>query len=227
MAALEPEQIYLSSDDEDGQDDTARDPITHRELVQRSRLKGYRVQFGLFNDRYLSICTTKTGRKPLEFWLDLRHLDAQPKRVIRIAWRWWLVCGISCVAAVLLGGYIRASGSGLFSHPAFTAALATAGLGAFTLLVAVHLSSRKLVWFTRHGRIGLVEMMTARPSRAEVRRFVQEIVERAQRAQSTPELSPTRLLSGELREHRRLHEEGILPLEMYERAKARILRCHG
>ncbi len=70
-------------------------------------------------------------------------------------------------------------------------------------------------------------MMTARPSRAEVRRFVQEIVERAQRAQSTPELSPTRLLSGELREHRRLHEEGILPLEMYERAKARILRCHG
>jgi ribosome-binding protein aMBF1 (putative translation factor) len=82
------------------------------------------------------------------------------------------------------------------------------------------------VFYTRHGRAPLLRFLNRNPTAAELETFVADISNRIQRARTQWD-NRQQFLSAELKEHRRLKDQGILTPESYEAVKRRILGKHG
>lgn len=198
----------------------------NREITQRSKINGYQAHFRIFNDRYLSVWTRKFGSGTREYSISLRYLDPKPRRRFRISWGWLGLATASLGVAAMLGVTINHAPPPAVSHPALPFALGAAAAGMIALAVTVYRSGLRLVWVSRHGRIRLVELMTDQPSRADVQAFANDLKDRIVRAHNAQQVDPAQWLSKELREHRRLKDEGILTEAIYAKAKGRILHCH-
>jgi len=226
MSAME-EHIVLSSEEPVAEPPAGAPGVLHRMLEQHSRCKGYRARVELFDERFVSVSTRRLGARTDEYWLDLRCIDPTPRRATQIAWGWFALALTLLTGGGVLLAAVAYSGHPLLDHPAAPGAITASLAGAFALWMGVVCSARRLVWFTRHGRIPVVQLLAGSPDRAQVRAFADELEARARRARAVAAPDPSARLSAELREHRRLRDQQALDPDTYERAKRRILRCHG
>lgn len=219
------EHICLVSGIEEERKAESRTAV-NREITQRSTINGCQAHFRIFNDRYLGIWTERFGSGTKGYSFDIRYLNPKPRRQLHISWGWLgLAAALLCIA-VMLGITINQAPPPAVSHPALPFALGAGGAGMIALAVAMYRSGLRLAWFSLHGRIRLVELMIDQPSRADVQAFASDLKDRIMRAHNAQKVDPALWLSAELREHRRLKEEGILTEAIYAKAKERILRCH-
>lgn len=217
------EHIFLGTDDAPG----AAQRVRNSELEQRSRLHGLKVDVTIFNDHFLSVEASGTRSTPQDFWINLAFLDSNAQRDRYVAWH-WLATALALL--VITGLALRlALRSSLPVDPSAQVAMicllvaATAGATA----ALVFRSRDLLVFHTRHGRVPLLRLLNRNPDRERFEIFIEKLgeqIEATRDARFGSEL--TQLLSAELREHRRLLEEGVLSREQYDAAKRRILRCH-
>lgn len=219
------EHICLVSGIEDERKVESRTTI-NREITQRSTINGYQAHFRIFDDRYLGIWTQRFGSRVKGYSVDLRYLNPKPQRQLHISWGWFGLAAALLGIAAILSITIHQAPPPAVSHPTLPFALGTGAAGMIALAVAVYRSGRRLVWVSHHGRISLVELMTTQPSRADVQAFANDLKDRIVRVHDTQQVDPAQWLSAELREHRRLKDEGVLTEAIYAKAKKRILRCH-
>ncbi|MGD2076532.1 MAG: SHOCT domain-containing protein [Gammaproteobacteria bacterium] len=208
------EHICLAS--EEG--DSSERRVVNARFSQRGRWSHSEASFTVFNEHHIAIEHTGFGKRTRDCQLDLRILSSQPKRLVRIDWVPMLL-GLALFAwTAAMGAAGAVIHSGFLMAVLFAAALLMLGL-------ALYRSSDRLVYYSKHGRAPLLILRHGNPDRVALQAFVSDISERIRRSRHRWS-DRQAFLSAELREHRRLYEQGALSRGEYERAKRRILEKH-
>lgn len=229
---MEETLILLASDGEDPFEeipsfDSLKDEDVSSNLSQHSKVKGFDCDFLVVSERYLAVHAVRAlsgnRRRETRYVLDLAYLDPEPRRYVRRDWKWLkLGSGFAAVTAVLIGvGFGFAGiGSVMWYWPA-TIVLGT--VAAILILLFFIRSDDRLIFHARHGRTPLVQILTRSPSKSAVKRFVDSLRLGIKHGAKQLGNDNERLLKGELREHRRLRDEGVIPEPIYQKVKRRIL----
>ena len=190
------------------------------EMEETSRFRVYRYRYELFDQHFLHLSRTSCWGGKLEYDLDLGMLDPAPKRSLKISWVTLAVGGILAAGAGFQGIHR--------SDPTDLYWLLSGGvLAVVTLALVIYLSGVQLVFYNNNGRIPLVSFVNIRTDRRVFRKFIKILSHRAREANYNLRLlNRNELLNSELQEHRRLMEEGAIPMKSYVASKARILTCH-
>ena len=85
-------------------------------------------------------------------------------------------------------------------------------------------SSRKQVFYTRHGHIPLLEIWVGQPNGKSFRKYVKLLKERIEEAQAKSGLDNEQQLTGEMKMLRRLADENVINKDLYEKAKASLFK---
>lgn len=216
------ESICLSS--EDFETEQPPEQTTNSRFEQKGRLFRYQAEYRVYNDHFIEVKTAGVFERPRTYQLDCTFLDRHAKRVLNIDW-----CSAAAFVFLLSSAVVLAwmAPSLEISAVVLGASLASAlAAAALTLLVCLRRSSDSIVFYSRHGRVPLLRLRNHNPSTTELKAFVGDIGKRIKRARQGWN-NREQFLSAELREHRRLKDEGILTPERYETVKRRILGKHA
>ena len=216
LPASEYEHVYLVSDELEDVEPTT----FQAELEQPDRHQLKRVV--IFNGTYVAVHVSGARANPSSYWLNLAFLDPKP------VWhtdRIWM--GVSAGAAMLS---LAAGLANTFVHLSPAWALALTLLPAATFLslgIALYRSFGTLVYCTRHGRAPVLRLTRSRPDRLCLKAFLDELQGAVRRALAERSGVRGDYLRDEMKEHRRLLEQGVLGAQQYEIAQALILRAYG
>lgn len=185
---------------------------------QRNRWRRSALRVTVFNDQRVAIERQAARKAPLSYEFDLGFLASRPRRVRRISWG--LVGAALALFAAAVAVWLSTPG---VDHGAFAGGLLVAGAG--TLVLAAVRYRDRVIYFSKHGRAPLLILLNGKPDKQALQQFVAELSARI-RASRHNWSDRQAFLSGELKEHRRLHEQGVISRADYERSKRRILRQH-
>lgn len=216
------ESICLSS--EDNPAESPAEQITHHCLEQKSRLRGYEARYRIFNEHYIEVETRGMFRRPCHYEVDCAFLDPRPRQVLRVDW--WSA-GVSLVLFASLAALA-------WRAPALpvTGTALTVGFGlllvasTFSLGLCLFRTTDRVLFYTAHGRMPLLKLLNRKPTPGQLQAFVTDVTKRIEAIREA-QAGKEEYLSAELREHRRLKDEGILSDDAYEVVKKRLLRAHG
>lgn len=215
------EHICLASDEVEEAEEVV--PTTMEAVLEQTCGKRRR-RLVLFNGSILGVSTSGPRSKAGEYNLKLAYVDAAPVR--HVARVYWTIFAATAVpGAALLAAQSMA---GIALDPAWLVAdalLLAAAL--WSLAVALHRYFDRLVFLTRHGRVRVLEISRSRPDRRLPRAFIDRLKKAIRQAQLKCPPVQGHYLRDEMREHRRLLEQGVMQAEKFELAKALILRAHG
>jgi len=216
------ESICLSS--EGFETEQPPEQTTNSRFEQKGRLFRYQADYRIYNDHYIEVKTASVFERPQTYQLDCTFLDRHAKRVLDIDWGSAAAFMFLVSSAIVLAWLAPSLEiSAVMLGASLASALAAAALA---LVVCLHRSSDTIVFYSRHGRVPLLSLRNRNPSSAELKAFVGDISDRIKRARRRWN-NREQFLSAELREHRRLKDEGILTPERYEAVKRRILGRHA
>ena len=166
------------------------------------------------------------GRVGRRYVVDLRFIAETPLTSRTVAWNCWLATLASAIAAGLVAWLAWAQRA----HPqAWSAWVVTLGLTATALLLgaaAVYRTYETTLLYSVHGRVALARLTGGLGSARQAMAFHAELVRGIAAARAAIAQSRQAFLRDELREHRRLFEDGVLTTEAYEAGKRRILQAH-
>lgn len=190
-------------------------------LRQADPLRFRTSTFELFDQRQLSIrheCAYKHAR---DYGMDIRVLDPEPTRSLRIS-RFYLSALMVAATATGLEWF-----TDIIPPSHLTAALISAGAATLAFLImAAYRSHDHLVFRSRHGQVPLAVLLNNNPDRKTCKSFTDALTLHIQAAQDNF-ASSSDTLSQELKELRRLMENGAITGKRYESAKRRILGLHS
>jgi hypothetical protein len=219
----EIEHIFLASEEE-----AEMGPrTTHRKFRQIRESTGYRAAYEVFNQHYLEIRVKKFHAKPSQYTVDLAFLDSTPIRCRTIDWLWLGVALALLAITAALAMYAYHSSQSLIQSRWLPVTVLVGMCASIAALISIYRSSDKLVFYSQHGRAPLLELLNKKPKENEFKSLVEELIRRIRIGQKERYPSTKDLLVAELREHRRLRDEGIIGATQYEAIKARILQCHA
>lgn len=219
------EEVYLYTDELIYEEDVVPTVVNHK-LHQALKVKGYEGTFTIFNERYLFVIVQTFFSKAKKYWFNLTYLDPNPKRRLQISWPWL----ITTLTLIGIGGLLflfrDTSIQPLSIEPTLPILLLLGVLGLASFLTLLYRSEDKLVFCSQYGRTNLLELSYKNPNAMEFQSFVRELVHRIAQAKKESLQNEAERLAGELREHRRLRDGGVLPNKTYEKTKANILSYH-
>ena len=168
------------------------------------------------------------GRRGLErrYVLDLRFIAEAPLTTRTVAWNCWFASLASLAAAGLVAWLAWTQRA----HPqVWSAWVVTMGLSGTALLVgavALYRTYDTTLLYSVHGRVTLARLTGTLGSSRHAATFTAELTRSIGAARAAVVQSRQAFLRDELREHRRLFEDGVLSAEAYEAGKRRILQAH-
>ncbi len=217
--AMFVEEICLStSGDEAETDEVSGGQETVAELEQYNRMRLSQSQFTLFANQRLMVATQGAMQPARNYTIDIRILDPQPKRSVKVSWGYLLIFALCAIYLIAVSGQVI---------PGITLLTFMIGAGAgLSLVAAIYRSHDRLVFYSQHGRVPLVVLFNRLPDRETQNSFTGALVEYIKEA-GTPNTGTDEILSNELKAHRCLMEEGIISARRYDIVKSRILGQHG
>ncbi len=194
-------------------------------LIQHSRLRGETRAVALTGNRLQVASQSLFGRR--RYAIHLAVLAAEPHRRRYLAWRWLLAAGGGLgLAGLLWWDSVARAGTTVPGVPLVVALLAlVGGLGA--LATFFYRSYSLDEYRTRFAGCTVCALHRGRPDRRAYQRFTRELQRQIETAQETLGNKRQRGLAAELRELRRLTQEGAVPEQAYEHAKGAILSRRG
>lgn len=225
QANIESDEIDLESLDDDMTDFTDGEnvPVDHVnfEIEQTHKAQGIYRKITVFNDTHCYQTIKNKHRKKYKYRLDIAYLDPRPLRSRTRAWRWlYLSLALLVIdAALLIGGFIDTSSINFLGL--FVGLLA---VGIMSLLAFFYYSRDRVFFRTLYGKIRLVELINKNPDNKSFRSFVNNFVMQINKAKTARGLNQAKFLARELKELRRLKDEGIIPENSYEKAKRLIFK---
>ncbi|MBL4761936.1 MAG: hypothetical protein JKY93_04460 [Gammaproteobacteria bacterium] len=220
--------ITLESDDEVTVD-MVSDNINsiQKQITQLDRLHGSTYDLSIYDDKFVSIVTkTRFKRKDVAYTVNLAYMDPNPKRYRSFAWPWlYFALGLSLLLAI----FIYLSVGSTSDHQVFPVMVTLLGIGILgSILIFFFKSDDRIVFHSKYGRVPLIQLFYKKPDEVEWAFFMKEVMERIYKAQfAFGEDEEKQLRRGEMRLHRRLRDEGVLPEAAYGRAKALIMESMG
>lgn len=207
------DSVMLESDDADPMAQIGEKRVEHK-FVQINKMKGQAVAFTVFNDTYLSVIEKDLVKKR-EYYLDLGYYNKEPIKKICIAWKSLLAFVALAVATLVMSAQLGFSYSVL------------GGVASFIFFVLfIHGSSSHIVFITYHGKVPVMKLMSNVPNRKIFKEFVADLSARIERAQKRTMQNQDKYLAKELKETRRLKDEGVLTEDQYTKAKDAIFSGH-
>jgi hypothetical protein len=213
--------IYEHVSLDSGEWETIEPATIDAELVQSGGRGGKRIT--VFNGSFFGVGSTRTPPTELSHYVNLAFVDPRP--IKRLSWP-----GRAAVAAVAI--------LGTMTIVAFAQASADLGMGRTMALLAVIVATlaclgvvvrerlEELIFMTRHGRVPAVRL-SRRGSKADAHReFVKVLTQAIERAHNKRLGDRGALLCDEMKEHRRLADEGLLTSKQFLSARSLILQSH-
>jgi hypothetical protein len=145
---------------------------------------------------------------------------------MHIAWGCGLAGLAAGAAAVVLRRPEILPGGIAWPRLEWPGALALAVVAAGLVALAVYRSYGSIRFLSAHGRVTLVEFTGRLGCPRDAAAFGDVLSRRVADARARAPQSRQQFLRDELREHRRLFEEGVLAGPAYEAGKQRILKAH-
>jgi hypothetical protein len=215
------EHVTLPSDPLDLPEEV--EPSTIDAEIEHER-GGVSQRTTIFNGAYLSVGTRCRHGSERWYWLNLAFLDATPvRRADRLRVTAAVACALPVAAVVALLLITDPAAERLWS-------LYVPGAGscmALGLGLALHDYFDRLVFCTRHGRVPVLTLRRSRPDTRSVREFLDRLDGAVSRVHRERAGARGPYLRDEMKEHRRLLEQGVMSADDFESARASILRAHG
>ena len=194
----------------------------NHEFKQESRLKGESREFTLFND---SQCYQKINRKhgdKVKFRVSMAYLNPKPTRRFILADGWLIGSAILAVISFLLVyiGWFRANP--LPSNLMIPLVSGAVTLFIITFLIGLLKTEDRIIYYSQHGHLPLLELINHNPDKAAFEEFTHNLSSMIVSTQHAMSLQTIDLLTSEVRELRRLMNEGVIKEADYEDAKKRI-----
>lgn len=202
--------------DEQEDDDELQVHTVHGVLVQINKLKGIATRHAVVNDHYLLVYI-KSIFSERRYWVHLGYIGNKPGRRIILAWDWLTIA--AGFASVTAAAYVYLPKLDFPYRPYVLLGLliGCTMLAAISLLPFFYQSRYRQVHRSRRGNVTFVELIPGCPNRREYRRFTELLEACKERARKA--VDPANELAGEVREHRRLYEAGVIDRKVYDRAK--------
>jgi hypothetical protein len=196
-------------------------------LTIASRFRGCETEFAWLDGHRLEVRTRRPRQPARRYEVDLRFVDGETITRRRIAWRFWQAClalaALSVTSFWLATGPDGPSWAPMGMPAAIGLLMATLCLGT----LALYRTHDTIELLSVHGRAVLAEITGNVGISRATGDFVAEIGRRTADARAQQRQSKQQFLRDELREHRRLFEDGVLGEAAYEAGKRRILQAHG
>lgn len=194
------------------------------ELSQVSLLKSYSVHFTLYDGHFVSVYSKTIFSKPKKYWINIAYLEPVPRRILKIDRPALYITGTLLLVSVILI-LINTFSNGDLMLPTVTIATVCGALISFLLLI--YRSRDRVVFYTRYGRITWLEFLINKPTRRTYKEFIEILNSDCHAVSNHQSHRHEQRLGTELREHRRLKDEGILSSRIYEDVKRRFLGRHA
>jgi hypothetical protein len=225
-AHLNAEHISLQSET---MEVSAARSVARKTLVKyqlHSRARGSTTRVSILDGHFVNVNTRRARAQEQEHNVDLRFVDPRPIGIRKVGWPWMYVAIAFTVLAVAASVF-----AAMFASPeALLWALPTAiVLGTFTIssyLMCLYFTTESLVFVSLHGRARLIVITGGLGTTRAARNCALDIVKHINLSRKQSKQTKQMFLRDEMREHSRLHEQGVLSEEQYEEAKARILKSH-
>jgi len=212
-------EITLSSDFDD--DAHLKPERINIEYTQEQRFKGVRRKFKIFNDTQLYYSLKSFRNKDnKKHRINLSYVSAQPERECVVAWR-WLSTAIATIIWSMLLLYI-----GMFTqYKADYIVIVGVLLGTFSMismLIFYYRTQDKLIYKSFVANIPLFEVSNHKPGNNEFDSFMESLKNYIKKGQES--MSMHQRLVGELKDLRRIRDEGTISNEQYETARSIIFK---
>jgi hypothetical protein len=189
----------------------------------QSRLKG-EVEVELFNDFYICV-KEKPLKRTRQFKLEIATLNPSAVKKVDLAFHWLAAAVIAALGSALFL-YMLVTGTGEMIMPLLGAFIAAAISAAFVALF-FYSSERKWVLETRNALYPLVTIPFHKHQQKEAEQFIETLQQAIEKNVNRKGYSSEDLFAGELRMLRRLAKNKILSEELYDQAKAHMMKSHG
>ena len=212
-------EITLSS----GLDDDAHLKPEHVNIVfvQEQKFKGVKRSYKIFNETQLYYTQKSFSHKEnTRHRVNLNYVNIKPERECKVAWSWLSTAFATIVWSMLLF-YV-----GLFTqYKADYIVIVGVLLGTFSMismLIFYYRTHDKLIFCSHVGKIPLFEVSNHKPGNKEFDAFMETLRQHIKVAQD--KLSMHQRLVGELKDLRRIRDEGRITNEQYESARNTIFK---
>ncbi len=188
---------------------------------QQCPLRGEKREFTVFNGSH---CHQRVERKfggKTKHRVNLQILDPKPRRRRDLAQGWLIGSGILGIVSFLLIYRLYFSGQPASSLLVSLSVLSLS-LFAVATLLTLYLSRNRIRYYSRFGRVPLLELIGNQPDAGRLTEFLRRLSHTVRLSQHHHPRATTDALSFELRDLRRLRDEGVIDAETYEQAKQRI-----
>jgi hypothetical protein len=194
-------------------------------LTVGNALRGCETELAVLEDHRL-VVRSRGRRSGREYLVDLRFVEGAPVTRMHIAWGCWLAGLAAAAAAVGLRWPEMLPAGVAWPRLEWQGTLALVTAAACLVALAVYRSYESVRFLSAHGRVVLVELTGRLGCSRDAAPFSAVLSQRVAHARARAPQSRQQFLRDELREHRRLFEEGVLPGPLYEAGKQRILKAH-
>jgi hypothetical protein len=220
------EHILLESEVREVPDPRAARKV-HARVRLRNRLRRRAVQLEIIDYYYLSVRSWRARMPLAAYVLDLRFVDATPRLSRHIAWRSMGAALLLITAAAAIAAWLGPFGPGSGPHDWLTPCLIVLGSGAFAALACAYRTHETVTVYSINGGAKLMEFTGDLGTLRALRAFMTKLAAHTRLATAARRRSKPEHLRDEMREHFRLKEIGLLSIDDYEAAKARILGQHS
>ena len=212
-------EITLSSEFDD--DAHLKPEHVNIAYVQEQKFKGVMRTFKIFNDTQLHYTLKSFRHKDnRRHRVNLSYVNIAPEREVRVAWNWLSTAFATIVWSMLLF-YV-----GLYTqYKADYIVIVAILLGTFSMLsmlIFYYRTQDKLIFKSFIGNIPLFEVSSHKSGNKEFELFLARLRQHIESAQAR--LSMHQRLVGELKDLRRIRDEGKISNEQYESARHVIFK---
>lgn len=194
-------------------------------LSQHSRSMGQLRRIEIYNDKFVKVADQDLfGRQ--SYHLNLGMLEPWPVRHRRIAWRWLLGTAYFALATLVFGFYLWQSQTTQTLNHVLPFLITFILLACGCLILFIYYSPNVTEFRSRYGSCPLLRLLYNKPDRESFRHFVAELKTRILAASQAITFDKKEMLAIELKELRRLSDEGIITQDEYRRARQRIMNMH-
>ncbi|MEJ2762249.1 MAG: hypothetical protein P8126_12180 [Gammaproteobacteria bacterium] len=219
------EEITLESGEVDLRPDESGLRKITKELSQQHSRKNIKKLFRIYDKKILGVGEI-IGERKRKYLVHLALLNHHPKHSFNIN-KTLFYSFLVFVSLFWITLFLKIHGLVILSDIYTYAAISLfAGIALLLFYKIVKSSRNSLIFYTAHGHIPLVEVLSRKPDSKHYKGFITELKKDISRFRKDERYSGQGLLSAELNEHRRLLESGIISGKEYELAKKNIFRRH-